>query len=368
MKKNCKHTVLGFLGINSCIFLTLLVLTLFVDPFYIIRKPIPSKHSRWFYNTMIVDKIQIDMIKSMSVYDSVMLSNSHLANTILTELPSCLKLVVGGANDMDYALVLKELCPNKQCNKLHNHIKKIYWGLELWNPCRSIDRNFFLPDLKKCFLESVKCSFAFLLNKKSGSFRYTNKLTDWLYYWDNEDVQNSQKTFYKKEHEIVSNPAFYKYSNENFHSFDQFVVPYVQENPEVEFHFLIIPYSALQFLGKDYVGELEHYIAYQEYIIRKLSKFKNVTLYGFGDCQFTKNLANYYDHSHYHPGINQFMLYCIKNKLHIINNDLEYTGRVIQNLRDFAENFKEIKKATIANPHMDSLEDLIRQEAEKRGF
>lgn len=367
MKKNCKRTVLGFLWVNSLVFFIILVPTLFVDPFYIIRKSTPSEQSRWFYNTMVVDKIQIDLIKNTDNYDSVMLSNSHLANTILTELPSCLKLVVGSANDMDYALVLKELCSNKQTNKqtnkLHSHIKKVYWGLELWNSCRRIDRHFYLPDFKKCFLESVKCSFAFLFNKKYGSFRYTNKLTNWLYYWDNEDVQIAQKTFYKREHEIVSNPVFYKSSDENFRSFDQFVVPYVQENPEVEFHFLIIPYSALQFIGKNYIGELEHYIAYQEYIIRKLSKFKNVTLYGFGDCQFTKNLANYYDHSHYHPGINQFMLYCIKNKLHIINKDLEYTGRVIQNLRDFAENFKEIKKATIANPHMDSLEELIYQES-----
>ena len=90
-------------------------------------------------------------------------------------------------------------------------------------------------------------------------------------------------------------------------------------------------------------------------VFEQIITLPNVKIYGFYNCTFVNNLANYYNSSHYQPDVNRYMLYAIKHDLHriTVENIEKYEQQMLKNLRNFKiqENY----------PHMDSLEDLIQQ-------
>ena len=81
-------------------------------------------------------------------------------------------------------------------------------------------------------------------------------------------------------------------------------------------------------------------------MVLTLGKHPNVHIYGSHDCKFPHNLANYYNESHYQPDVNRYMMFSIKNNLHILtpeNIDL-YEQQMLENLKNF-----EIKESYFHN-------------------
>ncbi|MDR2397047.1 MAG: hypothetical protein LBD69_04310 [Puniceicoccales bacterium] len=316
---------------------------------------------------------QIETFLKEDDYDTVILANSHLANTFSDECKigkGALKLVVGGGDIIQYKYLLDRVLSKT------NRITNIVYGFELW----WAELYGSSPECMDPYKEyKNKLSFLLAFNNTIYSakelwLQYVNSdlgyaktsLNEWMFYWDLPYVQKLQANFCKKVPKITK-PSFKSFSSclqkqasVCYDNIDQYILPFVEQNPKTTFYFLIIPYSFVQFLA-EVNGEdcAQKYISYQRYFIKRLSSYHNVRIYGFHTCDFINNLANYHELSHYHPDINRYMLYAIQNNRHrlTMENLEQYEQAMIENLKAF-----EIKDTY---PHMDSLEDIIRQEEAK---
>ena len=92
------------------------------------------------------------------------------------------------------------------------------------------------------------------------------------------------------------------------------------------------------------------------HLVTACADLPNVKIYGWHDCAFVSNLANYCDPGHYHPDINRYMAWCIEHDKHRLTKDNydAYEARCVENLRAF--------KILDAYPHRDTFDELVAAE------
>ena len=92
------------------------------------------------------------------------------------------------------------------------------------------------------------------------------------------------------------------------------------------------------------------------HLVTACADLPNVKIYGWHDCAFVSNLANYCDASHYHPDINRYMAWCIEHDKHRLTKDNydAYEARCVESLRAF--------KILDAYPHRDTFDELVAAE------
>ena len=141
------------------------------------------------------------------------------------------------------------------------------------------------------------------------SFAYTE--LDKLWFWGDpayiqEKYQKFQSTDNLKQlKERVPNYENFRLKAGEFCTFssvDAYLLPIIENNPSTKFYLLMIPYPFHRF--KDY-DTWERCFLLQRYLVEKMGKCENVEIYGWHDCNFVRNVANYCDGSHYHPDINR---------------------------------------------------------------
>lgn len=102
----------------------------------------------------------------------------------------------------------------------------------------------------------------------------------------------------------------------------------IRENPQINFYFLIPPFSTLHYKLSN--------ISISEAIKELLSqKFPNVKVYGFDNTNIPSDLSHYIDLVHYDEKVNSFMLDAIKNDTHRIT--LENVNSYFEEMRKKVE-------------------------------
>ena len=137
----------------------------------------------------------------------------------------------------------------------------------------------------------------------------------------------------------------------------------IRDNAAVKFYLMIPPNSWLQY---DYVqwafrkvAPSRRYDAFffgWRHLITACADLPNVKIYGWHDCAFVSNLANYRDPGHYHPDINRYMAWCIEHDKHRLTKENydAYEARCVENLRAF--------KILDSYPHRDTFDELVAAE------
>ena len=117
-------------------------------------------------------------------------------------------------------------------------------------------------------------------------------------------------------------------------TFDTYLLSIIKENPETTFLLFIPPYSRLWYgtMAQYYTGYYQAYLLFIEHMVRATSPYPNALVFGFDDMDFTGDLANYKDQSHYHKNINSKILQLMAQRSHLISEDSldEYLIRITE--------------------------------------
>lgn len=101
------------------------------------------------------------------------------------------------------------------------------------------------------------------------------------------------------------------------------------------------PYSALFWYDMEQAGRLEPYFEVKRYFIQQASVYGNVTVFDFQGADFTVNLDNYMDMTHFSPQISDELVRCFASGEYRLGPDQssETESRIRQNIETLlAEN------------------------------
>ena len=377
MKNTFKKNLLFFVFGVFSLYIGSLALIYIVDPFYIFGSKFFKKDIFLSHGAFLDRGLIESFLAKKDDYDTLLLGSSHFMNTtnkdILEALNAkgCLRLCLWGASVPELECIAKKAISTGK-------VKNIIWGFEVFNyfePSQrvfpydiyknKINSLFYIDHLFGTFsmiAEKMNLPFIFKLLNPNYTINIYKNIEDIFYYDDLPYIQRmfSRWTQPQSLAQLQGKYSFMKkYEIKPFEDCSfirDHLIPIAKENPNVNFHILIAPNSWVFYKTN---ARLDAVFSWQKYLVQQCQDLPNVKVYGFHDCAFVNNLANYFDRSHYHPDVNRYMMFSIKNNLHRLtpeNIDL-YEQRMLENLKSF-----EIKENY---PHMDSLEDLIRQEATK---
>ena len=234
-----------------------------------------------------------------------------------------LKLSVAGmtAHEMHYMLRILE--------KYNKRISHIIISLDLFALSGSPDkvRNPPLPvymyddeyfnDVKYLLnWETLKYSLRMMKQSNLGKTNF-----DELWYWGSVDfsekavresiAKNTFNLSYKKEDYT---------SNVLYQSLESNILPYIRNNPHIQFDVYFPPYSYLTYKDMREKGWLEHALELKNMLVKE--SYKNLILHDFQcDISVVGDLNNYKDISHFSPVINRYIIDSIKEKKHVITQD-----------------------------------------------
>ena len=296
-------------------------------------------------NTILPNHPEIDTFIGIS---------SHFQDVPLIPSDKSINGYVSGGNYLDFEVLFQKLLSTKS-------IKHIVYSFEpFWIEPRFQELHL---DTQNVFLRSISWSFKTILNylgiKKCGG---KNSLFGWSYRWDQPEFQKAQKEFCVKAQqiELFQNFEEQKISEEQKVTFvkiiDEHILPHVLKAKNKTFHFVIPPYSFIRFLETQLTLQ---YVYLQRLLVEKLSNIENVKIYGFYDCDFVQNLANYYDSHHAQPDIVRFYFYCTKRNWHrlTLDNYNDYEKKMLDALRKF--------KVKDTYPPRDCFINLVKLEEER---
>ena len=94
------------------------------------------------------------------------------------------------------------------------------------------------------------------------------------------------------------------------------------------------PYSALFWYDMEQAGRLERYFEVKRYFIQHFSAYGNVTIFDFQGADFTTDLDNYMDMTHFSPQISDELVHCFATGEYRIEPEQvsETEARILQNI------------------------------------
>lgn len=326
-------------------FLTVLLTFSFI--FIIVFSIDPLQHYRKasFYNPLYINSNYLipGLLKNHE-WNSILLGSSMTKNFFLSDMQTLngfenpIKLSLSGAMSKNIKIIADTAFQEKS-------IDSVLFGLDIFSlaeevsqveneqnsiPLYLYDNNVF-NDFKYIYnidtlFESIRpFIYRYTIGEDAKVFNknimfYSNVSTS-IY---NESIPISNYFSYKDK--LLKNKNIDKYAYSNLTtSFDNNVLPIVQDNPNTKFIFFYPPYSILAYKLIDDTGWLENYLKVKIYIYEKLAKHSNVVIYDFQtEKEVTHNLSNYRDYSHYSYKINKWIIQQIKaNNYQVKANNLE---------------------------------------------
>ncbi|MEF2230155.1 MAG: hypothetical protein V3571_04440 [Pseudodesulfovibrio sp.] len=95
---------------------------------------------------------------------------------------------------------------------------------------------------------------------------------------------------------------------QGFPAFDEQLLRLIKAHPDTQFLCFFPPYSLYYFAAMS-KADFEHIMDFYEHVIEAISQTPNARIFGFDTCfDFTGNLANYSDETHYRAAMNSAML------------------------------------------------------------
>ena len=126
----------------------------------------------------------------------------------------------------------------------------------------------------------------------------------------------------------------------------EYLLSFVQKNPNVNFYFVIPTYSRLtyklnnddeeSYYNKDFIL-FSKFKTLLKWFIKETSQYSNVKIYGFDDLDYADNITNYKDPPHYNIDMNSMQLDAIKNNAHILTpqNMDSYFNTMEEKIRNY---------------------------------
>ena len=107
--------------------------------------------------------------------------------------------------------------------------------------------------------------------------------------------------------------------------------------------FFFPPYSSLFWGEYQKRGQFEIFLQAKQYFIEKALQH-NVTVYDFQCAEFTTDLSNYRDTSHYMEHINDWMVECFANSEYVVTreNAKAFEQKLIENTQTFRNKYLEL--------------------------
>ena len=107
--------------------------------------------------------------------------------------------------------------------------------------------------------------------------------------------------------------------------------------------FFFPPYSSLCWSEYENRGQFNTYLQIKRYFIEKAMQY-DVTVYDFQSAEFTMDLDNYKDSTHYMAHINDWMVQCFVDKSYVVNNDnvLDFEKTLMENTQKFREKYADL--------------------------
>lgn len=334
-------------------FVAISLLLIFSIIYY--KDPLQIFHKSFYGCENYFDKdmrIQAAGIINNSYFDSVILGTSMLKNTSSLEASqkiggNFINLSILGSSFYERSILLDYILSKKD-------IKKIIYSLddvgmidfEMSKKDYPVERFNYLYDDNKIndfrayfdqkYLPKI---FNFPINKcisnyenldmpladfdSDGKFeKFYGGIENWIKY--------NSKRGHKKIIQRFNNDEIYRVLNKEY--LQKYLLSYIEKNPKINFILIIPPYSTAQYAiytqnQKSKFDVLNESI---RFLISQSQNYQNLKIYGFGDMDFTDDLMNYKDFTHYHYAINSKILDFIKGEIGLLTpkNIDEYLKKV----------------------------------------
>lgn len=273
-------------------------------------------------------------------YDTVLVGTSMIQNTDVkecNELFGCdmVRLPYSGGTCYNMKTILDV------CFDSGNTIKTVYWELDEFQLFSSHDApRYPLPEYlygedhwqDVSYLLNLDIFYHYTLNSVLGTLRGEQQL-----------VAREGETFtgdfskagalrsYARPELSIEQTAITSYQDKVDLNLENNIIPLIEENPETEFVFFMVPFSILYWDNEVRQGTFDATMYGVEYAITRLLEYDNVRIYFYHDAwEIVTNLDNYKDYSHYGPWINSWMTQAIsadegrltKDNYHTVLNEM----------------------------------------------
>lgn len=102
----------------------------------------------------------------------------------------------------------------------------------------------------------------------------------------------------------------------------KYITDLAQKHPQSDFIVFIPPYSILWWDTINRDGDVQAYIAAEEYALKTLNQYKNIRIFNFQNADdIVYNLNVYLDSLHFSPDINRYICDCLKDGRYELKDD-----------------------------------------------
>ncbi len=251
-------------------------------------------------------------------YDTVFLGSSMVENANVSEIDELfgcktIKVPYSGGSSYNHKTILDV------CYASDNKINKVFWALDEYAFTTDKDTpryplpEYLYDDNKTndlSYLLNLDVFYFYTMKDVLGTFRGQEQILMRDGSWNDESVYCKENALASSSYPIAKQESRGKeyYSKNLAENLTYNVLPFVEEHPETEFYFYMVPYSILYWYMSLQNGTLEAEIHIARTAISKLLEYPNVNIFFFQDeYDIITNLDNYKDYSHFAPFINSYM-------------------------------------------------------------
>lgn len=252
-------------------------------------------------------------------YNAVFLGSSMVENANVSEIDelfdcTTIKVPYSGASSYNHKAIL-DVCYNSD-----NKIDKVFWALDEY--ALTTDKNTpryplptYLYDDNKwndlSYLLNLDIFYFYTLKDLMGTLTNRSEIMmkdgSWV---EDESIyceKNALNSFsYPMEETENKGELYYKKSLEDNLKYN--ILPFIEEHPETEFYFYMVPYSISYWYMNKQKGTLDAELYIARNAVSELLKYSNVKVYFFqNETDIITNLDNYKDYTHFKPSINSYM-------------------------------------------------------------
>lgn len=266
-------------------------------------------------------------------YNAVLLGSSMVENTDINELNdlfdcNTIKVTYAGGSSYNHKRIL-DVCYNSG-----HKIDKVFWALDEYALTTDVNTpRWPLPEYlydenrinDVSYLLNLDVFYYYTLIDIEGTIKHEKKAMmsegimlgdDSLYCKKNALASIS---YPMEQQEIIEESTYESVVEQNLLCN---ILPCVENHPETEFHFFMVPYSILYWYQIKRDGSLAAELFNAKLAIEKLLSYDNVKVHFFqNQTNIITNLDNYKDYSHYSPSINNWMIKEMKTNNYLLLRD-----------------------------------------------
>lgn len=311
---NSKKWTISILSVTLIIVLAFGIITYYLDPLLQYGKE-PGRLKYRHYTEMYCNP----GIAKNYEYNAVFLGSSMVENADVSELDdlfNCktIKVPYSGGTSFNHKTIL-DVCYNSG-----NKIDKVFWCLDEYSlttdknspryplPTYLYDNNFlndlsYLLNLDIFYFYTLKDVTNTLKHKERTLMKDGSWTDDYSVYSKENALASFNYPMTQKDNEGYGHNTECLTDNLNYN-----ILPFLENHPETEFYFYLVPYSISYWYIQKSEGKLDADIYNIRTAIGEILKYKNAKVFFFqNDDSIITDLDNYKDYTHFHPDLNSFI-------------------------------------------------------------